>query len=320
VNVSNESQIQPDEDDTPKARGLLWRSALLGLLSGSTGGVIYWVCLLVVGMLDYRWGAEFHALDYFALLLIWCFVTTGPGAVGGVAIAVLYRAFARQRGHEELRGAICGALVGFASGVAPFPIMWRFYIQVGDEPRTLAWLVVLVVGLGIPISAGLVHGRLLARWSRGGGWRWDRLGWALIVAGSLGAFFVLFSLTLGVAGGLSRRQAAILSAPVTEDMCRKLALPERDPRCNQGARVHAHDFFPEIRGLVDKGMTYEQIERMFGAYKVSCGATLHKAPGDEGYFVCLYDLKGNERYWFTFEFTTGGALTSASTSSAPPPP
>jgi hypothetical protein len=135
MSTANDSQIQADRGVIPRVKDLMWRSALLGLLSGSTGGILYWVCLLVVGMLDYRWGAEYHVLEYFSLLLIWCFVTTGPGVVGGLAIAVLYRAFARLRGHEELSGAILGALVGFASGVAPFPIMWRFYIQVGDEPR-----------------------------------------------------------------------------------------------------------------------------------------------------------------------------------------
>jgi len=47
---------------------------------------------------------------------------------------------------------------------------------------------------------------------------------------------------------------------------------------------------------------------------------MHKTPGDEGYFVCLYDLKGNKKYWFTFAFTTSGRMMRVSTSSAPPPP
>lgn len=313
--------------------GLLLRSVVLGMLIAVATSVLYSLCLSIFGLLHYLEMPTLGTFRGFTFLDLVGVVVLGVivallGAVSGVFVAALFWIFLRLRLLKGLAGAAAGLVVGL-----PVSIMFfRLSIGLGQvsayyDPSPVEEAAELAFALILPIVMGTAHGWLLARWTYGQDTREQRVRFSLITLGIIAAFFLVVSIALGTAAGLDERQRvqtlreeAAITPEVAQDVCAKLALSPQDSRCREGATVWAHDFFPEIRGLADKEMTYEQIEALFGAYKRSCGVTMHKTPGDEGYFVCLYDLKGNKKYWFTFAFTTSGRMMRVSTSSAPPPP
>jgi hypothetical protein len=327
MSTASDGPIARDTGVTPRVRDLVWRSVILGPLIAWASGILCLVCSEIFSLLQYPWKIQSWGTGWFGLLLILSLVSAALGAVGGAFIVLLFRLLRRFPARKELSGAASGALVGLLAGLLLLLVVLAFSGEAGAEAEPTLWVATAAWCLGIPTSMGLAHGWLLARWSGGERARGEQLAWSVFIPGAIGVFFVLFSLVVGASEGLlqlqqlrARRQAAALSPEAAADICRKLAISGLDPRCQQGAKVRASEFFSEIRTLPDKGVTYEQVEDMFGVYKVSCGITLHKTPGDEGYFLCRYDLNGSGEYWFVFEFTAGGTLRRVSTSSTRPPP
>jgi hypothetical protein len=328
VNMGNAKKaVLPELTTKTRFTALLSQSVMLGAFIGLATGLLFIICLMVFGWvrsleLSFRWLTLFN-LVVFAYMLV---VTALLGAISGIFVAAVFWILVRLRLRKEFAGVVASLVVGWPLNAMVFLVVIASVAMDGGL-SSLEMAALLVLALISPIAMAAVHGWLLARWAYRQESRELRVRFLLMTLGGIVAFFLVVSIALGTVARLEERryirtwrEEAAISPEVARDVCAKLALSPKDSRCREGADVRAHDFFPEIRGLADKGMTYEQIEETFGAYKVSCGATLHKEPGDEGYFVCLYDLKGNEKYWFTFEFTTGGSMTRVSTSSAPPPP
>lgn len=92
-----------------------------------------------------------------------------------------------------------------------------------------------------------------------------------------------------------------LDKSVVEDICQKLDIQAFSANCQPNAVVYAPDFFDEIktyfRNLPDQEKTYAIVQDTLGDYLVFCGM-----PDPEGRYTCRYDLRGDNRYPFFFDF------------------
>lgn len=92
-----------------------------------------------------------------------------------------------------------------------------------------------------------------------------------------------------------------LDKTVVEDICQKLGIQTSSANCQPNAVVYAPDFFDEIkayfRGLPDQEKTYATVQSKLGNYLIFCGK-----PDPEGRYTCRYDIRGDNRYPFFFDF------------------
>lgn len=105
-----------------------------------------------------------------------------------------------------------------------------------------------------------------------------------------------------------KARSSPLETEVVADLCAKLDLSPEDWRCKQGAVVYAPDFFPEIEHLEGTAETYDDIEALFGNYRVFCSQAFGEVTNPDAYFQCNYDLRGDGFYLFSCRFHPGGKV------------
>jgi hypothetical protein len=82
---------------------------------------------------------------------------------------------------------------------------------------------------------------------------------------------------------------------IVEDICIKFEIELDDPRCLEDSVVYGPDFFADIKDYFDELpselATFEAVEDKLGKYFVRCSE-----PDNEGYYRCIYDIRGDGKY------------------------
>jgi hypothetical protein len=104
-----------------------------------------------------------------------------------------------------------------------------------------------------------------------------------------------------------KKDTTPLPVQTISDLCQRFDLSHEDLVCNGSKKVYAADFGEVLRARfslknpirtekADATFTYQDVEKVIGAYKLECENLVELPASGYSYFRCLYDFRG-DRYW-----------------------
>jgi hypothetical protein len=97
-------------------------------------------------------------------------------------------------------------------------------------------------------------------------------------------------------------QATQLDRATIDDLCRELALPPGDERCQPEAEVNIFDFVPAFKEHFKFGVaTYKDVAKALGEYEDNCEPRVTTSDG-YSYFRCWYEFN-DSLYPVVFRFS-----------------
>lgn len=107
---------------------------------------------------------------------------------------------------------------------------------------------------------------------------------------------------------ITRSKATPLSYAVINDICAKFALDQNDRRCQHSEDIYTPEFIDVIsKAFSSPGVTFDEVEEKLGVYRIECSPSFVTSDKKE-YFICEYDLSGDEIYKISIFFYSDGKL------------
>lgn len=131
--------------------------------------------------------------------------------------------------------------------------------------------------------------------------------WRRAIVVTAGALFLFVALIIAayLPGALRSVNWKQTTSPLPlEDiayLCEALNIRDNEKVCFSNTDIYGPDFFPIIEekylSVDGDPISFEEFDKVFGNYLIECGNWVQQADGKE-YFVCEYDLRGDDAFTF----------------------